>query len=200
MGQDEIDAATSGFKQQTRAWISRMTNDRLCWTGEVFVSPRVLTTFSRVCGAPIPWIADVRADLDEQAPNGKYDSIVVYAPNGGGAPNCGGSPSASSNYATFAYVIPRGAAAWGDQYNDVYDAVIHEWMHGVIGFYESKPGVGPVPAIDSAATYGYSRDPTLGWKVFLGDVLNRKVKVGGALQGLGDPAWNYGPIRDAAPR
>jgi hypothetical protein len=194
----ELNAAREGFLEVLPSWVSEITENRLCVVPEVVVSERTLKSFSNVCGAPIPWAADVKADLDEYAPKGRYDSVVLYAPNGGDAPNCGGGPDDTSNLATFAYVIPRGEAAWLARKDDVYDAIIHEWMHGVIGFYENKPGVGPVPNIDSAGSYGYEHDPDLGWKQFLGDVLNRKVAVDGTLRGLGDPAWSYGDIRHHA--
>ncbi len=208
LAQDEIDNATAGFRTTLGYWLDLLTSSRLCFVGEVFVSPRPLTSVSARCGTDlhsVPWIADVTDDIREQAPRGRYDDLFVYSPNADpqNAVACGDGPLSAANYAGLIYLNPRGAAAWQDQNDRVYDALLWLWTLTLRNFYRPLSGVTPpdVPDLYASDNYGYSFGlaPYGGWKAWLGDILNRQVVVSGERAGLGEPAWAHGNLRSAAP-
>jgi hypothetical protein len=211
LSQSEIDSATAGFQTTLADWVAQLTNGRLCFVGDVFVSPRPLNSVSANCTdsagrtPSAPWIADVIDDIQEQAPRGSYDHVVVYSPNGDPANTlaCGDGPFPESNYAGYIYLNPRGAAAWQDRDNGVYDGVLWLWTLVLTNFYQPLSGVEPPPVPDlyNNSDYGYSYGmaPYSGWKTWFAAVLNREVMQNGEPSGLGEPAWAHGSIRSAAP-
>ena len=201
--QVEVDAASIGFSTTFVNWMTTLTNGRLCFVPEVTVSPNVLTTFTNICdGGPGPWIPDVADELKQLAPVGKYDSIFLYAPHAGAVTTCALWPTAETNYASFAYLDPRGATTWQDRNLDAYDRLVWSFAIGAANFYENLSDVTPppVPSPSDSATYGYTPDmaPYSGLKTWYADLLNRQVLQNGVPSGLGEPAWAHGNMRDAA--
>ena len=199
----DIDAATTGFGTTFVDWMTTLTNGRLCFVPEVSVSSTVLTTFSNTCdGGPGPWITDVADELKQLAPIGKYDSIFLYAPHGGNVTTCALWPTADTDYASFAYLDPRGAASWQDPDQNAYERLIWSFAIAAVNFYQNLSNVTPppVPSPDDSATYGYTSGmaPYSGLKTWYADLLNRKVMQNGVPSGLGEPAWAHGNFRDSA--
>jgi hypothetical protein len=202
LDQAEVDAAINGFMTIAPDWVQKLSGGRLCFVPEAYASPDALTSFTDTCGGPTPWMADVAGDLQALAPAGKYDTVFIYAPNGGSRGSCAYWPTAASNLSAFAYLDPPGAAGWQDPNHYIYEHVIWAWLIGFYGFYRGLSGVEPpaVPDPSNGGNYGYARDqaPYSGWMTWYSDLLLRKVMQSGAASGLGEPAWSHGTIRAAA--
>ena len=202
ISQAEVDVATTGFMTTAPDWVYKLTNGRLCFVPDVYVSTDPITTFSDTCGGQSPWIADVASDLQQLAPAGKYDTAFLYAPNASAAGSCAYWPTAASNDTAFAYLDPPGENSWQDPDHYIYQHVIWAWTTGFCGFYKDLSGVQPpsVPDPRRGSDYGYSVDqaPYPGWMTYYGDILNRAVMQSGVPSGLGEPAWAHGTIRAAA--
>lgn len=82
---------------------------------------------------------------------------------------------------------------------------LHEWMHGLDGFYGGKNGVKlPKSALHGASGHGYREKPFHpgdtfhGWMEWYRDYFNCCVQEDGKLTGLGSNAWKQGPMRSKA--
>jgi len=87
------------------------------------------------------------------------------------------------------------------------EVFLHEWMHGLDGFYWNKSGVKlPKGTLHGAADHGYREKPWhagdtfRGWMEWYRDYFNREIREGDQFAGLGDAAWQYGPMRLEAPK
>lgn len=82
---------------------------------------------------------------------------------------------------------------------------LHEWMHGLDGFYGRFPEVKlPKGALHGAGSHGYQEkvwrtgDTFRGWMEWYRDYLNGDVMKDGRRTGLGSAAWKRGPMRSTA--
>ena len=82
---------------------------------------------------------------------------------------------------------------------------LHEWMHGLDGYYGKKDGVVlPKGGLHGPKDHCYtekpwrSTDTFRGWLEWYRDYLNGGVREGDQRVGLGDAAWRFGPMRREA--
>lgn len=139
---------------------------------------------------------DVRTDLDEFAPAGKYDSIFVFWPqrnlkNGTSVP-CDAwglaiGASEWTNRATFAAIANAPSAAWTNEARG--EVWLHEWLHGVCAHFTHHGHVMPERDADGGELHGYVRSPTAGWTDYYRDLMNGNVLENGKRFGIPSEAW-----------
>ena len=143
-----------------------------------------------------PSPADIRSDLDEFAPPGKYDSIFVFwlqhdLKNSTAVP-CDAwglaiGASESTNGATYAAIANAPSSAWK---NEARGGVwLHEWLHGVSAHFAQRGHVMPECDADGGELHGYVRSPTAGWTNYYRDLMNGNVLVKGKRFGIPSDAW-----------
>lgn len=134
---------------------------------------------------------DIRSVLDQFAPRGEYDSVFVFWPQhdsrkGSSIPcrgwGLGMGPSDWSNGATYAVVANAPTSAWrGEAPGEVW---LHEWLHGVCHFFQSRGYTMPDRDADGAEIHGYTRSPDRGWTEYYQDLLSGAVLENGQSTGI----------------
>lgn len=152
------------------------------------------------------WVSpdDVRAELDYYAPNGAYDSVFIYWPQNDLASNVQipswgwglalTSPSGWSNGATYASVANAPEWMWESPSGDLGEVWLHEWLHGVCGFYANRGYVMPNGDADGGGSHQYQNSPTEGWSAYYHDLMTGNVLDNGVLTGITAAAWQTGSI------
>lgn len=139
----------------------------------------------------------VRPDLDQYAPAGRYDSVVViFLPKDAAGvvipvPGWGLSlkPGAWANGAGYSSVKTPLENWWWTDVTYPEEVFVHEWMHQVLGFHQST-GHTDVDLHDDAV-YGYAKvDGT--FKAWLSDVMQGRVASGATHLGMDAAAWQSG--------
>jgi hypothetical protein len=171
----------------------------------VFIS-RPITHVSYVW-APDPsrgyWVSpdDVRPELNQYAPPGAFDSIEIFwqasdpqtsqsIPSAGWGWGMG--PSASANGSTYATVFNLSWWWTLDPCNG--EVFLHEWLHGVTGFYMSLHFPFPPGDLHGAEQAGYVQDPNGCWTTWLRDYMRGRVYVNGIPTGISKAAWDSGSV------
>ena len=205
MTPEDIAVITRSFAQDVPYWINRITRGRVQWQADVRVSEvplRTIHVWDDGCGlAP----EDIGEDIDAYAPQGKYDAIFVYWKSWDDETNyrlpgpygwaSGTFPAA--NYAGFASVQYDVPSAWTRESGST-ECFIHEWLHLLEGFYGGREGVQLARGgLHSGEAHGYKLNE-LNWKDWYGDLLNGEIEEDGKSVGLGEAAWKYGTMREAA--
>lgn len=156
------------------------------------------------------WVSpnDVRAELDQYAPEGTYDSVFIYWPqndlvNNTQIPSWGWglaltSPSSWSNGATYATVANAPDWMWESPSGDLGEVWLHEWLHGVCGFYANSGYVMPNGDADGGGSHQYQNSPTEGWSAYYHDLMTGNVLDNGVLTGITATAWQTGSINGNA--
>ena len=139
---------------------------------------------------------DIRSDLDEFAPPGKYDSIFVFWPqrnlkNGTAVP-CDAwglaiGASKWTNGATYAAIANAPSFAWTNEARG--EVWLHEWLHGVCAHFAQRGHVMPERDADGGELHGYVRSPTAGWTDYYRDLMSGKVLEEGKRLGIPADAW-----------
>ena len=139
---------------------------------------------------------DIRSDLDEFAPPGKYDSIFVFWPqrnlkNGTAVP-CDAwglaiGASKWTNGATYAAIANAPSFAWTNEARG--EVWLHEWLHGVCAHFAQRGHVMPERDADGGELHGYFRSPTAGWTDYYRDLMSGKVLEEGKRLGIPADAW-----------
>jgi hypothetical protein len=139
---------------------------------------------------------DIRSDLDELAPPGKYDSIFVFWPqqnlkNGTAVP-CDAwglaiGASKWTNGATYAAIANAPSFAWTNEARG--EVWLHEWLHGVCAHFAQRGHVMPERNADGGQRHGYVRSPTAGWTDYYRDLMSGNVLQGGKRLGIPADAW-----------
>ncbi len=152
------------------------------------------------------WVSpsDVHVELDIYAPPGTYDSIFVYWPQNNFYDNLQ-IPSPGWGLAIGPGHIPGGATycsiANATSYNWdiplVGEVWLHEWLHGICDFFQSKGFTMPLSNADGGGSHGYKQSPVTGWCRYYRDLMTGRVKENGRLTGIKPEAWLSGTIRDA---
>ena len=152
------------------------------------------------------WVSpsDVGREIRIYAPPGAYDSIFVHWPqsdlkNKARVPSPGwglavgpGYIAGGATYCTIAnapdnsWDVPLAGEVW-----------LHEWLHGVCDFYESKGFPMPERNADGGGLHGYVQSPVIGWGAYYKDLMTGQVKEKGRLTGITPRAWLSGTIRSA---
>ena len=152
------------------------------------------------CAASWPSPADVRPELLRYAR--AYDSVFVLWPQndiatGVQIPSPGwglaigpGHIPGGATYCTIAnapdycWDVPLAGEVW-----------LHEWLHGVCDFYESKGFRMPEHNADGGGSHGYSQSPATGWGCYYRDLMTGRVAENGRMTGITPEAWLSGTIR-----
>lgn len=201
---DNIAAVSRAFTEHTPAFVSELTDGRLKWNPDVVVSPRPVTTVSPM-GNNTFWLspADVKEDIQQYAPLGKYDGVLCYwraVNDAGKSLNVGFGwsigPNEGANFAGFSSVHYAPTGSWGRD-SEVTEVFLHEWEHQIEAFYSGKGIKLPKGGLHVDASYGYKHHPTRFWKPWYRDFLTGNVlEPDGTRTGLGEKAWSLGTIRE----
>ena len=189
---DALDSFT-GFP----ALVSELTNGRAGIEYEIVRPDHALTSLS--CESPSrfwPSPDDIRSDLDEFAPSGKYHSLFVFWPqrdlkNGTAVPcDAWGLAMGASdwtNHATYAAIANAPSSAWRNEARG--EVWLHEWLHGVCAHFVKRGHVMPERDADGGELHGYVRSPTKGWTEYYRDLMNENVLEDGKRFGIPGDAW-----------
>lgn len=201
---DNIAAVSLAFTEHTPAFASELTDGRLKWNPDVVISPRPVTTVSPM-GNNTFWLspADVKEDIQQYAPLGKYDGVLFYwkaVNDDGKGLNVGFGwsigPNEGANLAGFSSVHYAPTGSWGKD-SEVTEVFLHEWEHQIEAFYSGKGIKLPKGGLHVDASYGYKHHPTRFWKPWYRDFLTGNVlESDGSRTGLGEKAWALGTIRE----
>jgi hypothetical protein len=163
---------------------------------------RPLTSLTAM-GGPNYWPSpsDVRPELKKYAPS--YDSVFVFWPQNDLARGCqvpsggwglaigpghvpGGATYCSiANAPSYCWEVPRAGEVW-----------LHEWLHGICDFYESKGFPMPLHNADGGGSHGYTQSPVTGWCRYYRDLMTGRVPEDGRMTGITPEAWLSGTIRE----
>jgi len=139
---------------------------------------------------------DVRMDLNEFGPAGKYDSIFVLWPQrsfkSDTAVPCdawGLAIGASdwTDWATYAAIANAPSSAWTNEARG--EVWLHEWLHGVCAHFAHRGHPMPERDADGGELHGYVRSPTSGWIDYYRDLMNGNVLENGKRFGIPSEAW-----------
>jgi len=200
---EDVRVVKAAFEDYTRIWVDQLTNGRVKWEGHTVVSDLPLRSVSgnrscAACGA-----INLRRDIDQFAPIGRYDGIFVYFKHiddatGYTLPRPFGlsiGPNQDANDAGQTCVNWAPTRLWTRD-SETTEIFLHEWLHQLEAFYGSKGVVIPRGGLHGGQQHGYKSEP--GWKKWYGDFLNGNVVEDGKATGLGESAWRLGTIRDEA--
>ena len=205
MTPEDIRVITTAFQNDVPYWINRITRGRIQWQADVRVSPvplRTIHVWDDGCGlAP----EDISEDIDAYAPQGKYDAVFVYWKSWDDETNYrlpgpygwASGTFESANYAGFASVQYDVPSAWTRESGST-EVFIHEWLHLMEGFYGGREGVQLARGgLHAGEEHSYTLNER-NWKDWYGDLLNGEIREGNQNVGLGEVAWKYGTMREAA--
>jgi hypothetical protein len=183
----------AGFPQL----VFELTNGAAEIKYEIVKLDHALTSLTRESSSRFwPSPDDIRSDLDEFAPSGKYDSIFVFWPQrdlqDGRAVPCdawGLAMGASdwTNRATYAPIANAPSSAWRNEARG--EVWLHEWLHGVCAHFAKGGHVMPERDADGGELHGYVRSPTAGWTGYYRDLMNGNVLEDGKHFGIPSDAW-----------
>jgi hypothetical protein len=204
MTDSEIAQSRRCFEVETADMVNEITAGKVRFAPTVLVSKKPLRIFdpTRLDSAEY-YPPELLNELREVAKPGEYDSVGCYflhydTASGYRIPRAGfGVGGFDSGHSLGMFAVNCGA-----QLNPRDEIFLHEWMHGLDGFYGNKPGVKlPKGSLHGAGQHGYTVKPWhpddtfRGWMEWYKDYLNGNVREGGQLTGLGSVAWHYGPMR-----
>ena len=204
----EVAQARQCFEVETPAMVSEITRGKVRFVPTVRVSEQPLRVFNPDRKDSAEFFApELLNELSSFAKPGEFDSAGYYF----------------LHYDTASgYKIPRAGfgVGWYDKehalglfavnctphLNSRDEVFLHEWMHGLDGFYDKKEGVTlPKGWLHGVKNHsGYQEKPWRpadtfrGWMEWYRDYLNAEVREGEKRAGLGDSAWRYGPMRQGA--
>ena len=203
----EVANAKRCFEVETPSMVSEITGGKVRFIPTVYVSEKPLKIFeAKRWDSAEYYPPELLNEFYTLAKPGDYDSVGCYflhydASTGYKIPRAGyGVGGCDSSRALGMFAInctPR--------LNLRDEIFLHEWMHGLDGFYGNKPGVKlPNGLLHGAGAHGYKEKPWhitdtfRGWMEWYRDYLNANVREGDQLAGLGSSAWKYGPMRQVA--
>lgn len=167
-------------------------------------SPRPLTTLSELDTYSYwPSPVDTRTELDQFAPPGMYDSVIIFwqasdPDSDQSIPSMGWGLGywpgwGFANDMTYASVFNL-SWAWQADFCEG-DVFLHEWLHGVTGFYMLHLGYPfPVEDLHGAEEAGYAIDPNGCWETWLRDYMRGLVYENGERTALVPETWQTGTI------
>lgn len=203
VSESEKSKAVWAFRQYASN-TQRLSENQALVVYDVIYIDRVLTTLSEIVPGYY-WVSpeDIRPELDQFAPTGTYDSVFVYWPmlnlsTGAMIPSWGWglslSPSPWSNGATYATVGNGMEEWWLSPTGDLGEIWLHEWLHGVCGYYSTSGYPMPNGDADGGGSHQYEPSPTDGWSAYYHDLMTGNVLDNGILTGVTASAWQTGSI------
>jgi hypothetical protein len=149
------------------------------------------------------WVSpsDSRLELDQYAPRGTYDSVLVHwmlcdpgtnqcVPSYGWG--WGLRSTEWANGATYATVTNAPDENWAAP--TVGEPWLHEWLHGVCDHFTDRGFVMPTHCADGGGFHGYTWSPERGWSDFYRDLMTGRVLENGEYRGMPPTAWRTGAI------
>jgi hypothetical protein len=151
-------------------------------------------------GEDMYWPSPVcaRTDLDRLTRSSQFDSIFVFWPQHNfetrtsiqsGGWGLAIPASASSYGATYASIA--NAERWQWRIPVVGEVWLHEWLHGVCGYFAHLGYTMPSGDADGGDRHGYVRSPTTGWTTYYRDLMNGSVMESGKRTGIPLEAWQF---------
>jgi hypothetical protein len=207
---ENIAKARHCFEIQTPDMVHDLTRGKVKFTPTVVVSSQPLRIFDPKRRDSAEFLGDEMInELATFAKPGDYDSVCYYFLHHDDS--CGYRiPRAGYGVGYFSGANGIGMFAINStsSMNPRDEIYLHEWMHGLDGYYGSKSGVRlPKGALHGSKNYDahYSQakawrpqDTFRGYMEWYKDILNCQVSDGGGLAGHGEVAWNHGPMREEA--
>lgn len=208
MTDEDVQTARHCFEIQTPDMVREATQGRVKFTPTVVVSDKPLRCFNSQRRDSAEYVGDELVnELATLSKPGEYDSVGYYflhydTASGYRAPRAGygvGGYNGGTGIGMF-------AISSAGKMNPRDEIFLHEWMHGLDGFYGGKKDVRlPKGALHGSgnydAHYGVAKawrpqDTFKGYMEWYRDILNCHVPEDGGFVGHGSKAWKYGPLRD----
>ncbi len=196
MSERELNDALESFAEFPRL-VSELTNGRAGIDYEIVRLGQPLKSLTRESAARFwPSPDDVRGDLNEFGPAGKYNSIFIFWPqrnlDEGTAVPCDAwglalGASEWTNGATYAAIANAPSFAWTNEARG--EVWLHEWLHGVCAHFERHGHAMPERDADGGELHGYVRSPSAGWTDYYRDLMNGNVLENGKRSGIPSEAW-----------
>jgi hypothetical protein len=207
MTDTEVSNARRCFGVETADMVKEITGGKVRFTPVVHVSDQPLKVFEAARRDSAEYFApELLNEFRTIAKPGEYDSVGYYflhydTKSGYSIPRAGygvGGFNSQHGMGLFAInCVPR-----IDPRDEIF---LHEWMHGLDGFYGGKAGVRlPNGTLHGGQDHGYSEKPWRagdtfrGWMEWYRDYMCGTVREGSDLVGLGSAAWKHGPMRSRA--
>jgi len=201
LADEEVLKALWAFRQYTSIAHDFSVGEALIQYDVIHVARAVTSVTS--LGEAGYWVSpsDVHIELDEYAPPGSYDSILVHwaqcdqsfdqcVPSAGWG--YGLQPTDWANGATYATV--SNAPDWMWEVPTVGEPWLHEWLHGVCSYYADLGYTMPTGCADGGSSHGYIWSPTTGWAAYYRDLMTGQVVEHGDHTGITAEAWQTGSI------
>lgn len=202
MPQQEADNMVQSFLNQPhRSNVYNFSDQTAELEAKVVYIDRALTDLEPIGNGYWPSPDVTRTELDLHAPTGLYDSVIVFWQ--GSNPVTGQSipvnafglgywPFDYANGMTYASVIN---IPWVWE-SDVCEGEVflHEWLHGVTGFYSWLGFSFPYEDLHGAEEAGYTTDENGCWKPWLEDYMQGLVLENGQYKALVPETWHSGSI------
>jgi hypothetical protein len=200
LSEAEVDAALASFLEFP-GLVSNYTGGRATIDPIVRFIDRPLQSLTPMGGGMYwPSPDDTRPELEQFSPEGAYESLFVFWPQRdletGQAIPTGGwglaiAASEWSNGATYAAIANIEIPVW--RIPTVGEVWLHEWLHGVCGFFASRGYTMPDGDADGGERHGYVQSPVTGWSDYYRDLMSGQVREGDRLTGIPLEAWKEGP-------
>jgi len=197
----ELRKAIQTFHQSTSFAHDYSSEESLIQYDVIYVERPISTV--TVMGENVYWVSpsDTEIELDQYAPPGKYDSVLVHwvqcsqdysqcIPSGGWGLAIG--PTDWAHGATYATVANGPSWLWESPTSG--EVWLHEWLHGVCAYYHSLGYRMPRGDADGGESHGYIWSPTTGWGEFYRDLMTGRVLEDGVYTGISPEAWRTGSI------
>ena len=199
------DEQVANLKNAVNNWIMLTNSWSNQWgkiIADVKIISRPISSVTKLGDNPLSyWVEckDVRVELDTYFSLEKYDSVIVLWYSGDIPTDYWGlayvgpvGGTYGGNYVTFTYgtIIYGADWWWGGKYPG--EVILHEWLHGLEGYYQSLGY--SIPGLHDAEKYGYHPDPDGSWKPWYSDYMQGKVISNGEYMGISYGVWLSGSI------
>ena len=208
MTEGEIKRARQCFEVETPDMVKDITGGKVRFVPTVVVSKTPLRVWDpqRLDSAEY-CRQELLNELYTFAKPGQFDSVGYYflhydTATGYRIPRAGYGVGGYDG----SHALGMFAVNCAQQMNVRDEVFLHEWMHGLDGFFGNKRGVKlPGGSLHGNAEHGYREakawrpgDTFKGWMEWYRDYLTANVQEGDQKVGLGSVAWKHGPMRKEA--